>query len=389
MSSFSIKTFHKGQLIFKRGQPGTKAFLIKKGGVELCILKDGKKNVLTNLIPGQILGELALISEGPRTYDAMATEFSELVIVEKQLINQFIKNSPGIVQAFINSLIAQFQRSQNQDEDEYFLTGANLLGISKVLNLIYIAHKNSTQSKASPGVKKEESDDPGVDHAEVSKKIRSIFPVSQLDIDNTIKKLSDLYYLEVTFKKSGTKTMQKFIKVKDHENFDKVVENIAQHMGNDPSYNSKEFIDIFEASKMVGSTTDLLYKKIASNEIPDNLFFFNNSGFSEFAAEKGEYFFKKAKRKRIKIEDIEDVNDLIYVDTKTLRDVFSELGFYKVAVLLNIAEEEAKKKMTSCLSGRIAKVVQEEMDSMEDIDEIEAADIEEEVIELIRLKKGV
>jgi len=388
MSSFSVKTFHKGQLVFKKGQPGNKAFLIKKGAIDLCIIKDGRKTLLESLKTGQLFGELGLINEDPRPFDAIATEFTELVIIEKEFLNQFIKNSPGIVQAFLNAMISQFNRlSKQQDDDIETLTGANFLGISKVLNLMYVAHKNAQQTNQKG---KKEGEDPGIDYQELTKKIRSVFPVNQLDIDNALKRLADLYYIEINFKKGQTaKTMQKFVKVRDPDNFDRVVENIAQHMGTDASYSAQEYIDIVEAAKMVNTTEELIYKKIASNEIPENLFFVNKSGFMEFASEKGEYFFKKAKRKRVKIEDIEDVNDLIYVDGKTLRDVLSEIGYYKLSVLMKIAEEETQQKLFSCLSGRIATIVKTEMEGLEDIDEIEAADIEEEIIEMVRQKKGV
>ncbi|CAN2046960.1 Cyclic nucleotide-binding domain-containing protein [Candidatus Magnetomoraceae bacterium gMMP-13] len=380
-NSFTVQPFHKGHIIFRAGQPGNAAYLIKKGSVDTYNIQDNKKVLIGHLKPGQIFGEMSLVTGSSRLCNAIAREYSELILVDKKLLKHFIKNSPSLVQTIFRSLVNQLNQINKKKAGDF--DRSVFFGLC---NIMYFMQKaeSGMQNKQDRSQARNANQGFGVDFTELSEKIRLIFSVNQLDIDNILKKLNDLYLIDINTKPG---TAKKTVKIRDMESFDKVIENIGLQFNARTS--DPEFIDIYKFAKMFNTAPDIIYKKIAAEEIPDNLFFINKEGASEWSAEKGENFFKKAKKRRVKIEDIEDVNDIVYVDTPTLRDVFGELGFYKLSVLLTIAEDEANKKIFSCLSKRIATIVREEMQGMENIDEIEAAEIEEEVINMIKEAKGV
>ncbi len=81
---------------------------------------------------------------------------------------------------------------------------------------------------------------------------------------------------------------------------------------------------------------------------------------------------------------MEGVNDIIFVDLGTLKLVFKKLGYYKLGILLGIAEDDAKKRILMSMSKKIASAIMKEAKSADAINQSEADDVEEELIEMIR-----
>ena len=87
-------------------------------------------------------------------------------------------------------------------------------------------------------------------------------------------------------------------------------------------------------------------------------------------------------------EVITDVNDIVHVDNSTLKEVFAKLGYYKLGVLLSVAEEEARQKILGNLAKKIATIVQDEAQQRGPADPAEAEDVSDELIEMIKATKG-
>jgi hypothetical protein len=133
----------------------------------------------------------------------------------------------------------------------------------------------------------------------------------------------------------------------------------------------------------------MIYRKIGFREIPENLFFFHKPSALAYIERMGKDFFQRAKRPRLKVEDLETVDDIAAVDNATLQEVFSSLGFHKLAVLAAMAGEEAQEKIYKNLSKKIAKVVHDEAQNLGDMDEDEAAGVEQELVDRIKSLKGL
>jgi flagellar motor switch protein FliG len=146
----------------------------------------------------------------------------------------------------------------------------------------------------------------------------------------------------------------------------------------------QEFIDIYDFAALVNSTPEMIYKKIGAGEVPENLFFLHKKAAAEWVKEVGEEFFKKLKRKRVKIEEIQDVDDIVYLDNNSLQEAFSKIGYYKLGVLAAIAGGQAREKIFQNVSSNIAAIITQEMPSAGDVDEVDAAEIEGELIDLIK-----
>lgn len=59
------KRIHRREVIAKQGEPGNNFFIVTEGFVE--VLLEEPRRVVVNLGPGQLIGEMAVVDQGPRS----------------------------------------------------------------------------------------------------------------------------------------------------------------------------------------------------------------------------------------------------------------------------------------------------------------------------------
>ena len=188
-------------------------------------------------------------------------------------------------------------------------------------------------------------------------------------------------------KKVMDKVVDRAVVLSDPDKFLTVAKNLDQETHVGPGNDSiMEFLDLEDCAAQLGTTREMLYAKIGHQEIPENMFFMEKQALSQWAAVVGGEFFQRTKRKRLNLDELEHVDDLIHVDNATLKEAFQELGFRKLSILLAAAGEEAREKMLANMSQKIAKVVTDEADGME-VDEAELADLETQLFTAVRAIK--
>lgn len=84
--------FHRGETIFNEGDYGDRLFVIIKGEVE--IVRQGTP--LKSLNPGEILGEMALVSNDPRSASAVAKTDVAAVAISRSAFQELVKHLPGV-----------------------------------------------------------------------------------------------------------------------------------------------------------------------------------------------------------------------------------------------------------------------------------------------------
>jgi CRP/FNR family transcriptional regulator, cyclic AMP receptor protein len=73
------KQFKRGDIIAKQGEPGDEFFIVTQGFVEV-ILEEPRRAVV-NLGPGQLIGEMAVVDQGPRSATVQAVDEPTIVQV--------------------------------------------------------------------------------------------------------------------------------------------------------------------------------------------------------------------------------------------------------------------------------------------------------------------
>ncbi|HCY86681.1 MAG TPA: hypothetical protein DHV36_16230 [Desulfobacteraceae bacterium] len=95
---FSAQNFREGDAIFTEGDVGEDAFLLKAGCVEISVMDNGEKLVLTQLGEQAIFGEMALILKGHRrTATATAVKDSQVIRIPKKIFAKHMKAAPPVI----------------------------------------------------------------------------------------------------------------------------------------------------------------------------------------------------------------------------------------------------------------------------------------------------
>ena len=107
-----------GEAIFSEGEPGTEAFIIQSGEVQIVKIVDGEKVVLGTMGKGGIFGEMALVDDATRMATAKTTQASTLIVVSREMFEQkMAKTDPfvrGLMKIFaetIRNMSSQLSKS--------------------------------------------------------------------------------------------------------------------------------------------------------------------------------------------------------------------------------------------------------------------------------------
>lgn len=112
MSSYVVRTFLKYSVIFTENSRGDSAFLLQEGRVELSKEINGKKKVLAILSPINMFGEMSLVLDDKRrTATAIALDDVRAVEVKKDDFDNFVRESPQIMQTLIDVLVHRLRSS--------------------------------------------------------------------------------------------------------------------------------------------------------------------------------------------------------------------------------------------------------------------------------------
>jgi NADH dehydrogenase len=107
--SFTIRREHyePGQAVFREGDRGDWLYVVVEGEVEIAQkVPDQGETVLRRLGPGDCFGEIALVSERPRTATARCRTRADLLAVDRDAFNALFGTLPPL-RGFFQQLIAE------------------------------------------------------------------------------------------------------------------------------------------------------------------------------------------------------------------------------------------------------------------------------------------
>lgn len=92
-SQMERQDLKKGDLVFEEGDIGDKLYLIEKGQISITVKsKEGKEIQLAVLSAGDYFGEMAMLTDAPRTATARAAKDCTLYFLHKEDFNSLINN---------------------------------------------------------------------------------------------------------------------------------------------------------------------------------------------------------------------------------------------------------------------------------------------------------
>lgn len=82
------RRFHAGEMLIRQGDHSTEAYVIREGSVRVLQGASGEQRVLRTLGPGDVFGELGVISDAPRTASIEAITDGVVQVVTKELLDK-------------------------------------------------------------------------------------------------------------------------------------------------------------------------------------------------------------------------------------------------------------------------------------------------------------
>ena len=99
------RTFKAGDVIFKEGDDAkSEAFLVHEGKVEVRKSLGGEEKLLRVLGKGELLGELALFRNAPRSATAIAADPVTLLLIPANRLDAMVRTNPALALAIIKDL---------------------------------------------------------------------------------------------------------------------------------------------------------------------------------------------------------------------------------------------------------------------------------------------
>jgi CRP/FNR family cyclic AMP-dependent transcriptional regulator len=90
------RTFDAGDIIVREGEPGVGAFMIRSGKVEVTKESGDEIEHLNTLGPGDVFGEIALLTDMPRSATVRAVEPTELLGLTAWNFRAELQKSPEL-----------------------------------------------------------------------------------------------------------------------------------------------------------------------------------------------------------------------------------------------------------------------------------------------------
>lgn len=108
----ATKHYRTGELIFEEGESSSEAYFLVLGTVEISIRTPEGPLVLGRIGPGEIFGEMGMITDRPRSATARAVEHTTVESIDEGIFEQSILRYPDRLRTYLMTL---FDRLRTTD----------------------------------------------------------------------------------------------------------------------------------------------------------------------------------------------------------------------------------------------------------------------------------
>jgi CRP-like cAMP-binding protein len=110
-----IRRYSAGVTVFSQGDPGQELFFIVQGNVQVIRITDNTSKVIDELGEGDTFGEMALISDQPRSAAIRTIDDVEVYTLQKDDFEYFLKQSPQMQEASRNLMAERLHSISMKD----------------------------------------------------------------------------------------------------------------------------------------------------------------------------------------------------------------------------------------------------------------------------------
>ena len=125
-----------GDELFKEGDPGDKAYVIREGKLEILKTAGGHEVLIAVRKPGELIGEMALLEAAPRSATVRAREHTRLFAINKLQFEQAFGSSPTALKKMLHTILNRLRETQAmlQHSERMAQLGTLTAGVAHELN---------------------------------------------------------------------------------------------------------------------------------------------------------------------------------------------------------------------------------------------------------------
>ena len=124
-----VRRAERGEIIRRRGDPGTGMVIIVNGRVRISLVsEDGREVTLTMLGPGEVLGEMSLLDGSECSADATALDDCTLLAIDRTQFLRLLKSNSELCLQLMAVLFQRLRRANAALEDMALLDLSTRLG---------------------------------------------------------------------------------------------------------------------------------------------------------------------------------------------------------------------------------------------------------------------
>ncbi|HMD88371.1 MAG TPA: ATP-binding protein [Anaerolineaceae bacterium] len=123
-------------LLFSEGSIGQNAYVIKQGQIEIYKTSDGKKIQIAVRLPGEVIGEMALLQAAPRSASARAISDCQLIVISHDQMDHLLDSSPSASRSMLSTITSRLRDTELllRQNEKMAQLGTLIAGIAHELN---------------------------------------------------------------------------------------------------------------------------------------------------------------------------------------------------------------------------------------------------------------
>jgi signal transduction histidine kinase len=125
-----------GEVLFREGEPGDHAFVVAAGQVEVLKATGSRDALLAVRSEGDVIGEMALLEQAPRSATVRARSEAELVSIPRAALDELLTTSPAAARAVFELLTRRVRETHDQVRHQQRMAqlGVMTAGVAHELN---------------------------------------------------------------------------------------------------------------------------------------------------------------------------------------------------------------------------------------------------------------
>ena len=125
-----------GDVLFREGDHGDRAFIVTAGQVEILKKAERREVLLALRGEGEVIGEMALLQEEPRSATVRARTRTDLVSIPKAALDDLLETSPSAARSVFHTLVRRMREDQDQlrHQERMVQLGTLTAGVAHELN---------------------------------------------------------------------------------------------------------------------------------------------------------------------------------------------------------------------------------------------------------------